>query len=261
MNTILWNGQSAMNANQLRLDAISNNIANVSTAGYKRVQVDFKDAFKESLERKGYPTTGQGAYVGMGVVDSGLVKEHYQGVLLDTGLSTDLGLDGRGLFKVVNAKGDERFTRSGSFMVDVNGDIVDGMGNMLVIEYTDEYLERKARGELNLKGGEFTVDKYGSISLKDGDKFINIGKIPLYAAEGSDPYLSVGSNMFVPKQGAVINQVNDTFIHQGLLEGSNVDMAEEFSEMILTQRAFQLGSKSITTADEMWGMVNNMRSK
>lgn len=261
MYRILWNGQSAMNANQTRLDAISNNIANMATAGYKKVDVDFKDTLKESVDRKGYPTNIEGGYVGTGVRASSLSKQFYQGVLLDTGMTTDFGLDGRSMFKVINSDGQELYTRNGSFMVDVNGDIVDSMGNMLEIEYTNEYLDMKRNGEASLKGGNFTVDKNGDINLKVGDNFKTIGKIPLYAAEGSDPYVSVGESMFLPKPEAQMKRTVDTQIHQGLLEGSNVDVGQEFSDMIMTQRAFQLGSKSIQTADEMWGMVNNMRSK
>ncbi|MGL4655916.1 MAG: flagellar hook-basal body complex protein [Sarcina sp.] len=261
MYRILWNGQSAMNANQTKLDAISNNIVNVATPGYKKVDVEFKDSLKESLDRKGYPTNVNGGYTGTGVRAAALTKQFYQGSLLDTGLKTDFGLDGRSMFKVINSDGQELYTRNGSFMVDVNGDIVDSMGNMLEIEYEPEYLNLKRQGKASLKGGNFIVDKNGDIGLKIGEEFKVIGKIPLYAAEGSDPYISVGESMFLPKPDAQMQRTKDTQIHQGLLEGSNVDIGQEFSDMIMTQRAFQLGSKSIQTADEMWGMVNNMRSK
>lgn len=261
MYRILWNGQSAMNANQKRLDAISNNIANMTTTGYKRVDVDFKDSLKESLDRKGYPITENGGYTGTGVVANTLSKQFYQGALMDTGITTDFALEGRGMFKLIDSTGQEVYTKAGSFMVDVNGNIVDSAGNMLEIEYTRDYLDKKASGELSLKGGNFKVAKDGTISIKADDKFMDIGKIPLYAAEGSDPYISVGANKLLPKQGARMNRVNDTAMHQGFLEASNVNVGEEFSDMIMTQRAFQLGSKSIQTADEMWGMVNNMRSR
>lgn len=261
MYRILWNGQSAMNANQVRLDAISNNIANMNTTGYKRVDVNFKDSYKESLERKGYPSEGKDAYTGTGVLAGDLQKEHYQGALLRTDITTDFALDGVGMFKIIDSNGNEFYTRDGSFMTDVNGDIVDSAGNKLEIEYTQEYLNLKNRGELSLKGGQFLVDKEGNIEIKHKDKFVKVGKIPLYETTGSDSYISVGQNRFLPAEGATMTRSNNTAIYQGALEGSNVDIGQEFSEMILTQRAFQLGSKSITTADEMWGMVNNLRSK
>lgn len=261
MYRILWNGQSAMNANQVKLDAISNNIANMATIGYKRVDVDFKDSLKESLERRGYPTTENGGYTGTGVLAGELSKDFYQGVLMDTTLSTDFALEGRGMFKVINSAGQEVYTRAGSFMVDVSGNIVDAAGNMLEIDYTDEYLQNKAAGNMSLKGGNFIVSANGAISIKTDEQFVEIGKIPTYAADGSDPYVSVGGSKFLPKQGVQMFRVDDTAIHQGYLEASNVDVGKEFADMIMTQRAFQLGSKSIQTADEMWGMVNNMRSK
>ena len=261
MNGILWNGQSAMNANQIRLDAISNNIANMATVGYKRVDVSFKDSFKESLERAGTPVTENGGYTGTGVIAGGLSKEFYQGVLMETGLSTDIGLEGRGMFKVISTGGQVAYTKAGSFMVDVNGEIVNSEGDFLEVDYNQEFLNMKENGEISLRGGSFTVAKDGIITVKNGEEFMEVGKIPLYAAEGSDPYISIGANKFLPREGSVMDVVDDTVMHQGLLEASNVDIGTEFSEMIVTQRAFQLGSKSIQTADEMWGMVNNLRGR
>lgn len=261
MYRILWNGQSAMNANQIRLDAISNNIANMSTTGYKRVDVNFKESLKESLERRGYPSEGKDAFTGTGVIAGPLQKEHYQGVLLRTDITTDFALDGAGMFKIIDSNGSEFYTRDGSFMTDVNGDIVDSAGNKLEVEYTQEYLNLKNSGEVSLKGGKFLVDKEGNIDIKHKEGFVRVGKIPLYETTGSDSYVSVGANRFLPADGAVMRRSSGTSIYQGALEASNVDVGQEFSDMILTQRAFQLGSKSITTADEMWSMVNNMRSK
>ena len=261
MNRILWNGQSAMNANQIRLDAISNNIANMATTGYKRVDINFNEAMSENLDRRGMPKTERAAHIGTGVIAGGTSKEFYQGVLMETGLATDLALEGRSMFKVVGSNGQELYTRAGSFTLNLEGDIVDSAGNMLEVEYTDEYLDLKRNGSLSLQKGNFQITQDGEIQLLNDKKTINVGKIPLYSAEGTDPYISVGSNMFVPKAGAVMMETRDTIMHQGLLEASNVDIGQEFSDMIMTQRAFQLGSKSITTADEMWGMVNNLRSK
>lgn len=261
MHRILWNGQSAMNANQIKLDIISNNIANMSTNGYKRVEVNFKDSLKESLEGRGYPSTNKGSFTGTGVIAGETSREHYQGALLETGISTDLGIDGLGMFKVTDAYGKEFYTRDGSFIIDINGDIVDSNGNKLDIEYTQEYLNLKNQGFDTLDSKNFIVDSEGKIFRKYDGRLINVGKVPLYSANGSDPYISVGKNLFIPKENVQINKINDTSIYQGKLEASNVDIGQEFSDMIITQRAFQLGSKSITTADEMWSMVNNMRSK
>ena len=85
--------------------------------------------------------------------------------------------------------------------------------------------------------------------------------ILVYSAIGDRAFISVGENLFTPAPGVEVQRVNDFDIYQGVLEGSNVDIATEFSDMILTQRAFQLSSRGITTADEMWGMINNMRSR
>ena len=107
MHRILWNGQSAMNANQIKLDIISNNIANMNTNGYKRVEVNFKESLKESLEGRGYPSANKGAFTGTGVIADRSSREHYQGALLETGVPTDFGIDGLGMFKVIDAYGRE----------------------------------------------------------------------------------------------------------------------------------------------------------
>ena len=83
----------------------------------------------------------------------------------------------------------------------------------------------------------------------------------MYSAVGDNAFISSGDNLYSLANGVNIQRSNNYDIHQGMLEGSNVDMSTEFSDMILTQRSFQLTSKAMTTADEMWGMINNMRSR
>ncbi|MGL5615366.1 MAG: flagellar hook-basal body complex protein [Sarcina sp.] len=252
MYRILWNGQSAMNANQNRLDIISNNIANMSTNGYKRLDVSFKDLMSETLEKKGYPTNDKGAFTGTGVKSTEAARDQSQSVLLATGTTTDFGIDGEGLFKVIGENGETFYTRDGSFTVDVNGDIVNSNGDRLAVELKPGYENHKFNAR------NLFIDKNGNISVKNEEgKFNEIGRIPLYSAIGDDSFTSVGRNMF--KANVPVFEVKNSNIYQGTVEGSNVDIGEEFSDMIMTQRAFQLGSKSINIADEMWGMVNDIK--
>lgn len=254
MNRILWNGQSAMNANQQRLDIISNNIANMSTNGYKKIDVSFKDLMIESLEKKGYPTNNKGAFTGTGVKSTEIGRDRGQSVLLSTGATTDFGVDGEGMFKVTDENGDMFYTRDGSFKVDVSGNIVNSKGNKLYIEYKPGF-EGVKFNEKNM-----FVDKSGNISMMDDDgKATNIATIPLFSAVGDEAFLAAGNNLFKAADGVDVYRVYNTDIYQGTVEGSNVDVGEEFADMIMTQRAFQLGSKSINIADEMWGMVNDLR--
>ena len=170
-------------------------------------------------------------------------------------IKTDLAIEGQGYFKIKQADGSEVYTRDGSFKIDKLGNLVDGRGNKVDIKYA------AGRSEANCKLDEnnLLVDSDGSIYMKENEIVNKVGEIPIYSALGDSSFTSIGDNLFVPTAGSNVQRTTNVTIHQGLLEGSNVDVTTEFTDMIVTQRAFQLCSKGVTTADEMWGMVNNMR--
>lgn len=251
----IWTSKTGMNAQQIKLDTIGNNLANSGTKGYKRVDVGFKDLLSESLNRQGYPINDKNATMGTGVKTTEWFRDNTQGFLSDTGLSTDLAIDGEGYFRLRQPDGSYVYTRDGSFQVDKLGRLVDTRGNKVSLNYVN------GRSEENtvLNASRLLIDTSGSVYSKEGDTFIKVAEIPLYTAVGNDAFVSIGDNLFVPTQGAQLNLSTNADMHQGFLEGSNVDVGSEFTDMIVTQRAFQLSSKSLETADEMWGMINNMR--
>lgn len=251
----MWTSKTGLNAQQVKLDTISNNLANSGTTGYKKVDIGFKDLLSESLDRKGYPINDKNASMGTGVKTSDWYRDNTQGNLLDTGLSTDLSVDGQGMFRVVAPDGSHYYTRDGAFSVDSMGRLVDSMGNKVYIEYTNGRNEQNTR----LSASTLLVDSKGGVYNKEGDTFIKVGDIPLYTAVGSNAFLSAGDNLYVPAEGVNVERTTDFTMYQGFLEGSNVDIASEFTDMIVTQRAFQLSTKAMESADEMWSMVNNMR--
>lgn len=255
MFRILWNGKSAMNANQEKLDAISNNLANSGTAGYKKVDVQFKDLLTETLDRQGYPNSDKGAYTGTGVRTTGWVRDYKQGPLTETGISTDFAIDGEGFFKIKTNDGQDAYVRAGNFEVDVNGDLVDASGNKLQLEFMDGYSENNVKFNKN----SFAVNTNGEVFVNSNGKNVKVAELPIYNAVGSTGFISKGENLYVPSDGATVYRQTDVSVRQGFLENANIDMAQEFTDMITTQRAFQLGSKAITTADEMWSMVNQLR--
>ncbi|MBK1812900.1 flagellar basal body rod protein FlgG [Clostridium sp. YIM B02505] len=259
MFRVLWNGKSAMLANQEKLDSISNNLANVGTTGYKRVDVAFKDLMQESLDRQGYSVNDKSSYTGTGVRASSWVRDNTQGQLQETKKSSNLALDGEGYFRVKQADGSVAYTRDGSFKVDSNGNLVDAKGNFLDVEYAAGYDKDNISLQDKISSDNFTVDKQGNITLKESNKIV--GQVPVYTAIGNDAFTSIGESLYVPKNGAQIVKSNDVDVLQGYVENANVDMGKEFADMIVTQRAFQLGSKAINTADEMWGMINNLKSR
>ncbi|MGE5628542.1 MAG: flagellar hook-basal body complex protein [Solirubrobacterales bacterium] len=256
----LWTSKSALAAQQEKLDCISNNIANASTLGYKREEVSFQDLVYDKLERAGIPTAkdaktalinGSGVKVGIALRDT------TQGSMLTTGVSTDFALDGKGYFRVIKQDGSFAYERNGSFSVDGTGKLVDKGGNILEIQYTEDGNKINAAG--GLSADNFSVDQTGVITVKQGASSVDYGKINVYNVTGNDSMLSVGNDLYVPVQGANIYSENGTNVLQGYLENSNVDMSKEMADMIIAQRSFQLGSKGISTADEMWGLINNMK--
>ncbi|WP_066892606.1 flagellar hook-basal body complex protein [Clostridium nigeriense] len=253
----LWTAKTGMNANQDKLDAISNNISNANTMGYKKIEVGFKDLLSESLDRLGNPINDKDSIIGTGTKTSEWYRDNSQGGLQETLLSTDFSIDGQGYFKIIAPDGKELYTRDGSFTIDSRGRLVDNRGNKVELNYLNGYSENN----VILNKNNFLVDKKGELYIKDGGNFIQVAEIPVYTAVGDRAFVSVGDNLFSPAPGVQVERTNDFDLYQGVLEGSNVDIATEFADMIITQRAFQLSSRGISTADEMWGMINNMRSR
>lgn len=251
----IWTSKAGMNANQTKLDSISNNIANVGTTGYKKIDSTFKDLYTESLDKEGYPVNNRDAVIGTGVKLSDWYRDDSQGNILQTLRATDLAVDGEGLFRVIDSNGNTYYTRDGNFQIDAMGSLVDPVGNKLELEYVNGRNE----GNTRFTQTNLFVDTKGGVYLKEKDGFIQVAKVPLYNSVGDQAFLSAGGNKFTLAEGATLDRTTDYSILQGALEGSNVDIGAEFSEMIVTQRAFQLNSKAIQTADEMWGMINNMR--
>lgn len=252
----LWTSKSGLNANQEKLDMISNNIANVNTTGYKKVDVEFKDLLSESLDKLGTPLNDKNSIMGTGVRTGQLYRVNSQGSLMQTTKTTDIAIDGQGYFRVIKSDGSSLYTRDGDFSVDSSGKIVDNVGNKLHIEYENGFSEQNT----TFTSDNFLVNNSGEIFIKENSNTVKVGEIPTYTAVGEDAFISVGNNLYQPQANVQVFRTRDNQLSQGFLEGSNVDISEEFSDMILTQRAFQLSSKGISTADEMWGMINNLRS-
>lgn len=263
----LWSSRAAMNAQQQKLDSISNNISNTNTVGYKREDVSFQDLVYETLNRKGTPTGGNNTDTlinGTGVKATKWLRDTSQGNLTETGKNTDLALDGEGFFRVTLPDGSKAYERSGSFNIDSTSEIVDKNGNRLDMELTEE-----GSNMLN-EGVVFTTDNFNI--RKNGEVYVAVdengsksdvlyGKINIYNPVGQDALRSIGENLYVTNPGATVNITTDVSIMQGFVELSNVDMGKEMTDMIVAQRAFELSSRTLKTADEMWGLVNSMKGR
>ena len=261
MNTIYWTSRSAMNASEQKLQVISNNIANSTTTGYKKVQANFSDLLYENIDRKGVPNSRDNNLTapshGNGVRISSTVRNHSQGSLLATGLSTNVAIDGEGYFRVklgtpINGQ-EYGYTRNGSFQVDVNGNIVDEKGNFLDINFLPGYENTKFTED------NFSIGSNGDIYVSNENTTTKVGSISLYNSIGSGGFVSVADSLYIPADGSNVYKDESSKLYQGYLENSNVDMADELSNLIITQRVFQMNSKMLQTGDEMYGMVNNLR--
>lgn len=263
MHRLTWLSKSGLIAQQNKMDSISNNMANTTTTGYKKVDVGFSDLLQESLNRRGYPIVDRNnpeLEHSSGVKSNEWVRNDRQGDLKETGRPVDLAIDGRGYFQVTTSNGEKAYTRDGSFLVDKNGDLVNSNGYKVTILKNGQEVSLNSAG-IKVTGENIIIDDDGNIFLKDGNSEINVGQIKVVDFVGNKSLLSVGDNLFKPKENVDVINNPDYSVRSGFLEMSNVDLGEEMTELIITQRAFQMNTQALRTTDEMWSMVNNMRGK
>jgi flagellar basal-body rod protein FlgG len=263
MMRALWTASTGMTAQQLNVDTISNNLANVNSIGYKKSRVEFKDLLYETLE-KGVIKDGQGKpiniQVGHGVKTAATVKFFTTGNLENTNNPYDLAIDGQGFFKVLGTNGEEYFTKDGSFKVSVDGE------NYKLVTSEGYYVQGE-NGEIDLGSDvqDVIIDENGLITvLRTDDSLEEIGSISIINFMNPAGLESTGNNLFkaTTVSGEAFDTQNDGTggrLLQGYLESSNVQIVEEMVKLIQAQRAYEINSKSIQTADEMLGMANNLR--
>jgi flagellar basal-body rod protein FlgG len=249
-----------MHAQQLTLDVISNNLANVQTAGFKRSRVDFQDLVYEVLQAPGAASAqGQevpsGFQVGHGSRAVATQRLFVKGDLQQTGNALDLAIEGDGFFQVQLPSGDTGYTRSGAFKKNSQGQLVTSDGFLvqpqITIPPTALSISVGVDGTVSVfQGGQAQPQTVGSIELV---RFINPAGLQ-----------SQGRNLFIPTQasgdatpGTPGSDGLGTLL-QGFVEGSNVNVVEEMVGMIVTQRAYEINSRAIRTADEMMQTANNL---
>ncbi|RFU71292.1 flagellar basal body rod protein FlgG [Peribacillus saganii] len=257
----MYSGISGMKNFQTKLDVIGNNIANVNTFGFKKGRVTFKDMVSQQISGATAAANGIGGtnpkQVSLGSQLNTIDTIHTQGSLQTTSRPLDLGISGDGFF--VLTKGDDTiYTRSGNFYLDNEGNVVNG----------DGYYLQGTEGNINipLESQSFSIGADGSIAVVGADPaeggLIQISKFP-----NPDGLQKVGQNNFVetvnsgaPNEDNITPGVggNGTIV-SGALEMSNVDLSEEFTEMIVAQRGFQSNTRIITTSDEILQELVNLK--
>ncbi|GAA0680448.1 flagellar basal-body rod protein FlgF [Clostridium cadaveris] len=264
----MYSGISGMKSNQTKMDVIGNNVANVGTTGFKKSGVRFTDALNQTLIHASSPSNGIGGtnpgQVGIGSKVSGIFKYMKQGSLQPTGRVTDMAIDGDGFF-VVERNGQIAYTRDGSFSLDKNGDLLTNDG-FRVLNDKGEHI--KIPTKIKNGGGDksvtsVTVSKDGTISLglEDGSKVENHAKLRIAVFQNPEGLSALSGNLYSESanSGAAVYDAKYGSIIQGAIEMANVDLSEEFTDMIVTTRAFQASSKVITTSDELLQEIINLK--
>ncbi|MGH4120097.1 flagellar hook-basal body complex protein [Clostridium sp.] len=325
----LYSGVSAIKVNQVKLDVIANNIANVGTTAFKSSRVRFKDMISQSVTESAAPGTNQGGVnlkqVGQGVQISGIDTMVGQGMMQPTSRNLDVAMDGEGYLMVgkgaiptTNAAGvtldtttsavtpDEKmglyYTRDGALTLDKSGNLLNSDGLRVLgytfgnLTYTSgvaklSYVDANAAltpeaklvplvipdtitdGSVEVKIKSFSIEKDGQIkAVLDNGKITVLGQIATVSFKNPAGLAKVGGNLYGSTSNAgeaIVRTAEDSTLAdntqgygdmlQGMLEMSNVDLAEQFTDMIITTRAFQAAGKTITTGDEILQEIINLK--
>ncbi len=253
---------TGMTAQQMIVDTIANNLANINTVGFKRSQVDFQDLVYLRLQEPGRELAAgvpapTGFEIGSGVRPASTLKVFTQGEMENTGRELDVAIQGDGFFRVRLPGGEERYTRDGSLRVDANGSLVTANGHVVDPGIT---IPQDARS--------ISIGADGSVTVFQGSSntATNVGQITLVRFTNPAGLSAEGGNLLAktPASGEEITGTagEDGFgsIQTGFLERSNVQMVTELVSLITAQRAYEINSRAIRAGDEMLTTANRLVS-
>lgn len=257
----LWTSATGMQAQELNIDVIANNLANVNTSGFKKSRAEFQDLLYDSLRPAGAASSAEttvptGIQLGHGTRPSAVQKMFSQGDFQNTQNELDWAIEGDGFFQIEMPDGDTGYSRSGEFKLDADGRIVNPDGFPLIPEIAvpndTVSISVGLDGTVSvIQAGDGTPSEIGNIQLA---RFVNPAGLR-----------SLGKNLFTPTNASG-DEITGTpgengfgRIAQGFLEMSNVSVVDEMVSMITAQRAYETNSKVITTADEMLQLANNLK--
>ena len=259
MSQALWIAKTGLDAQQTRLSVISNNLANVSTNGYKQSRAVFEDLLYQNLRQVGAQTSQDtrlpsGLMLGSGVRVVATEKIHTQGSIETTENALDLAIDGKGYFPITLPDGSSGYTRDGSFKLSDQGQIVTASGYVL---------QPGINIPQDAQSITIGIDGVVSVTLPSQAAPATVGNIQVATFINPTGLQPVGENLYVESaasgaaQAGTPGQTGLGSLRQGTLEASNVNIVEEMVSMIETQRAYEMNSKLISTADGMMQYLNN----
>ncbi len=257
----LWTAATGMQSQQLNIDVVANNLANVNTTGFKKSRADFQDLMYQNLKTTGAPSTSatqipSGIQVGLGSRAASVTKVFSAGTMAQTGNELDMAIEGDGFFQIHLPDGSTGYSRAGSFKKDSTGKVVNSDGYPLVPEIV-----------IPNNATKVTIGNDGTVSvLQSGQSTpTSVGTIQLATFSNPSGLSSMGHNLYQHTESSgtantgTAGQNGIGTIGQGTLEMSNVSVMEEMVNMIVGQRAYEINSKAVQAADEMLQQANNLR--
>lgn len=256
----LWTGTTGMHSQQLNIDVIANNLANVSTTGFKKSKADFQDLLYQTMKVPGSQTSPDtesptGILIGLGSKPAAVTKVFTQGDLILTENELDVAIEGQGFLQVEMPNGNIGYTRAGAMKLDSDGRLTSSDGYPILPAIT-----------IPDGATQITIGESGIVSAVIGDDTTSteLGTLELAIFTNNAGLSAIGKNLFVETAASGVAQTGvpgeDGYgtLLQTYLEGSNVNIVEELASMITTQRAYEINSKTIQTSDEMMQTTNNL---
>jgi flagellar basal-body rod protein FlgG len=257
----LHTAATGMMAQELNVQVISNNIANMRTTGYKRQRAEFQDLLYEHVRRIGTQTSDQGNILpvgvdlGSGVKTVGTPRVMTQGNMLPTGRDLDVAIRGEGFFKIALPDGTFAYTRDGSFEMDAQGRIVTAQGNLVQPGIT-----------IPTNASSIAINPQGqvSVTVPGSTTPTNLGQLTLTRFVNKAGLQPIGDNLYLetPASGTPQDGVANTDgygdLQQSNLEQANVEAVTEIADLIAAQRAYEMNAKVITATDQMLQSTSNM---
>ncbi len=254
---------TGMSAQQLNVEVISNNIANMNTVGFKKQRAEFQDLLYQNVERMGVQSSSTGTVVptgiqiGSGVKSGSVYRITTQGAMTQTGNKMDLAIDGKGYFPVLMPSGEIGYTRAGNFSVNQEGQVVTDQG------YVVQPAISVPQGALDVS---ISADGVVSATLAGQTAPQLVGAMQLATFFNEGGLEAIGENLFLesgasgPAQLGAPGGIGFGKLQQGYTEASNVDAVTEVTALIVAQRAYEMNSKVVTAADQMLSTTSQLKT-